>query len=104
MAILAIFTGHGVDKSQYEALRKEVDWEHRHPKGVILQAAGFDKKSARVVDVWESQEALDDFLGKRLIPALQKLMIPSPQLEIFELHNLNVYTGADKFKIKQPVR
>jgi hypothetical protein len=35
MAILAIFTGNNVTKQMYEALRKEVDWEHNHPAGSV---------------------------------------------------------------------
>jgi len=31
MAILAIFTGNNITKQMYESLRKEVDWEHKHP-------------------------------------------------------------------------
>lgn len=104
MAILAIFTGQGIDKSQYEAVRKEVDWEHRQPAGVIFQAAGFDKKGIRVADVWESRQAFDDFLNKRLTPALQKLRIPTLQVEIYEVHNLTAYPGVDQFKLKNHVR
>ena len=67
MAILAIFTGKGITKSHYEALRREVDWVHRRPEGMIFHAAAFDTAGGiRVADVWESQAALDDFFDKRL--------------------------------------
>jgi hypothetical protein len=36
MAILGIFTGDGFTKQKYEELRKEVDWEHKHPTGAML--------------------------------------------------------------------
>ena len=54
MAILAIFTGNGVTKQMYDQLRKEVDWEHKHPKGVIFHSAGFDDSgnNLRVADIW----------------------------------------------------
>jgi hypothetical protein len=42
MAILAIFTGNNITKQMYESLRKEVDWEHKHPTGGIFHAAAFD--------------------------------------------------------------
>jgi hypothetical protein len=53
MAILAIFTGNNITKQMYEALRKEVDWEHNHSAGVIFHAAGFDEsgKNVRVADI-----------------------------------------------------
>lgn len=67
MAILAIFTGNNVTKQMYEALRKEVDWEHNHPAGVILHAAGFDESgnNVRVADIWESEEDLNNFVSSR---------------------------------------
>lgn len=104
MAILVIFTGPGIDRMQYEALRKEVDWEHNPPAGVVVQAAGFDKKGIRVADVWESQHELDEFLTKRLMPAMKKLKIPAPLVETYPVHNLNTYSGVDQYKVKQPVR
>lgn len=60
MAILAIFRGNNITKQMYESLRKEVDWEPKHPTGVILYAAAFDDSSnnIRVADVWESAEDL----------------------------------------------
>jgi hypothetical protein len=30
------------NKQMYEELRKEVNWEHNHPTGLILHAAVFD--------------------------------------------------------------
>ena len=48
MAILAIVTGDGFTKQMYEQLRKEVDWEHKHPAGVIFHAASFDNSGNHV--------------------------------------------------------
>ena len=62
MAILAIFTGNNVTKQMYETLRKEVDWEHNHPAGLILHSAAFDNSgnNVRVADIWESEEQLNN--------------------------------------------
>jgi hypothetical protein len=38
MAILAIFTS--TEMYVYEEFRKEVDWEHKHPVGLILHSVG----------------------------------------------------------------
>jgi hypothetical protein len=55
MPILAIFTGNNITKQMYETLRKEVDWEHNHPGGLILHSAAFDDSgnNVRVADIWE---------------------------------------------------
>ena len=65
MAILAIFSGNNITKQMYESPRREVDWKHSHPTGVILHAAAFDDSgnNIRVVDVWESKEDLNRFVN-----------------------------------------
>ncbi len=100
MPILAIFTGKNIKKSDYENLRKEVDWERQKPKGMLIHAAGSDDVgNIHVADVWETREALDDFFNKRLLPAMKKLNITQPNGEFYTLHNANVHPGADRFKL-----
>ena len=99
MAILAIFTGKGITKSHYEALRREVNWVQRWPEGIIFHAAAFDTAGGiRVADVWESQAALDDFFNKRLLPEMKKLNVSPPMGEFFPLYNANAYVGVNRFK------
>ena len=100
MAILAIFTGNGVTKQMYDQLRKEVDWEHKHPTGIILHSAGFDDagKNLRVADIWESEQDLNSFVNSRLKPVMERLNIPMPKGEIYPVHNVNAYAGVDIYK------
>jgi hypothetical protein len=102
MPILAIFTGNNVTKQMYEALRKEVDWEHKHPAGVILHAAGFDESgnNVRVADIWESEEELNDFVSNRLMPVMQKGGVPAPKVEIFQINDVSAYSGIDKYRLR----
>jgi len=101
MPILAIFYGPGIQQDHYEALRREIGWERRHPDGGIFHAASFDEAGdAHVVDVWESREALDAFVGGHLAPAMQKLQIPPPQLAVHPLHNLNAYPTIERFMLR----
>jgi hypothetical protein len=50
MSILAIFTADNVNKQMYETLRKEVDWEHNHPKGLVLHSAALILQA--IMSVW----------------------------------------------------
>jgi hypothetical protein len=72
MAILAIFTGNNITKQMYESLRKNVDWEHKHPTGGIFHAAAFDDSdnNIRLADIWESEGNLNKFVNERLMPAM----------------------------------
>lgn len=101
MAILAIYTGDGVTKQMYEQMRKEVDWEHKHPPGGIFHAASFDDSgnNIRVADIWESEQNLNDFVNSRLKPAMEKLNVPMPKVEIFSIHNVNAFQGVDKYRV-----
>ena len=86
----------------YETLRKEVDWEHNHPAGVILHAAGFDESgnNVRVDDIWESEEQLNNFVSNRLMPVMQKGGVPAPKVEIFQINDVSAYSGIDKYRLR----
>jgi hypothetical protein len=101
MAILVIFTGAGIDQDKYETLRREIGWESAHPPGAIVHAASFDESGdAHVVDVWESPEALDAFVQTHLAPTMQKHGIPQPRVEVYPLHNLDAYSGIERYLLK----
>ena len=102
MAILAIFRGNNITKQMYESLREEVDWEHKHPTGVILHAAAFDDSgnNIRVADVWESAEDLNRFVNERLMPIMQEAKVPGPEVEIFQINDVVAYPGIDKYRIR----
>ncbi len=101
MAILAIFTGTGITKKMYEALRPEVNWEKSPAKGGVVHACGFDEAGhLHVADVWESADAMNAFVNSRLMPAMKKLGVPPPAVVVFPLHNLNVYPVATTHLLK----
>ena len=104
MAVLAIFSGD-ITKEQYETLRKEIGWEVSNPPGAIFHVAGFDEQGGfHVADVWESTDALNDFVGTKLIPTLQKHSIPAPDAKVIPVHNANAYAIVDQFKLKPKVK
>ena len=101
MAILTIFTGDGFTKQMYEELRKQVDWEHNPPTGIILHAASFDNSgNLRVADIWESEQDLNSYVNSRLKPVMERLNIPMPKGEIYPVHNVNAYAGVDMYKAR----
>ncbi|MDO8458187.1 MAG: hypothetical protein Q7T07_14895 [Burkholderiaceae bacterium] len=101
MAVLAIFTGVGITKPMYESLRREVGWETKLAPGGMVHACGFDDTGTmHVSDIWETSEAMNDFVGTRLMPALKKLGIPEPSVTVFPVHNLNVTVGVQKYLIE----
>ena len=100
MAVLAVFTGTGITRGMYETLRKEVKWESSHPDGAILHACAFDDSGdLHVADVWESPEAMNEFVERRLVPAMRKHGVPPPSVEVYPVHNTNIYPGAERFRL-----
>ena len=71
MAICLIFDAPGVTQAQYDQVRNDVAGD-RPPDGALYHVAGPSENGWYVVEVWESQEALDRFFRDKLQQALQK--------------------------------
>jgi hypothetical protein len=66
----------------------------------MFHAAAFDEAGkAHVADVWESQQALDAFVGQRLMPAFQKLGFNPPNVEVYPTHNINTYSSLSEYQL-----
>lgn len=101
MAVLCKFEGDGFTKEMYEELRKQIDFEHNHPKGEIFHAVGFgDSGKFHVVDIWESEEDFNNFVKNKLKPVLEKINAPMPKGEIIPIYNANAFQGIDSFRVK----
>jgi hypothetical protein len=72
MAVCLIFEGPGVTQAQYEQVRKEVAPGDRPPEGAVYHVAGPTENGWCVVEVWESEEALQRFIDEKLRQALPK--------------------------------
>jgi hypothetical protein len=98
MAILAIFTGDGFTKQMYEEFRKEADWEHNPPTGLILHSVGFDKSgNLRAADIWESEQDLNNYINN-IKPLMERMNAPMPKGEIIPIHNLNAFQGVNTYR------
>ncbi len=99
MTILAIFTGN-ISKSQYDAVRKELNWEKHPPQGAILHAASFDDSGhVHVADIWVSAEAMGAYVEQRIAPTMQKLQISPPDVAVYPVHNINAYEAIEAYKV-----
>ncbi len=87
MAVALVFNGVGVTQAQYEQVLSEVNPDGKVAPGVLWHAAGPTADGWKVLEVWESQEALEKFFQEKLGAALQKANI-SVQPEVFPVQNL----------------
>lgn len=95
MAILVNMTlPENVSIEMVDAVDTEVDVKTNPPAGLIVHVAYLDGGRVRMVDVWESQDALDRFGQDRMGPAVAKVaakygMDPgTPETAIVELHEV----------------
>jgi hypothetical protein len=100
MAILAIFTGDStLTKDGYDKLREELGWHRQKPQGGIVHIASFDEKGAiHVADVWNSPEELNAFAQNALMPALARMGVTPPQVDVYAVHNIDAYSAVDAYK------
>jgi hypothetical protein len=97
MAIGLVMTFDGVTKEQYEAVMAHSAIDLRSPgnpsgaaewpAGGMSHYAGPTPTGWCVVDIWESQEQFDAFLGARLGPVLEDVGVPQPNVTSFDVYN-----------------
>ena len=87
MAIVVVFQADGVTEAQYEQARQEVAPDNKPPEGMLYHVAAPTANGFRVVEVWESQAAVDKFFQDKLGKALQNAKI-TVQPEIAQVHNI----------------
>lgn len=92
MAVVLVHQGPGLTKESYEEavrrltagktrLESPADWP---VEGVLVHAAGEAEGGFRVVDVWESEEAVRRF-GETLMPILQEIGVEA-EPEMYPAH------------------
>jgi hypothetical protein len=92
MAVVLVAEGPSFTQERYEeTVRKLTDGKNRMESpsdwpvpGLLVHAAGQGESGFRVVDVWESEEACNQF-GEALAPILQAAGVDE-QPELYQAH------------------
>ena len=79
--------------TNYDAIRERLGAESDVPAGLVVHTAGFAGDVFRIMDVWESEAAWNQFRDGRLMPVIQQVMGESeagpPVREYtYELHDV----------------
>ena len=86
MATIMMMHWPEVTEEQYEAARKQVNWERDAPNGGKLHVAWFDQ-GLRVLDLWDSAQDFQQFVEQRLGPVTQQLGLKTqPKVDFKETH------------------
>ena len=87
MPVAIIFEGEGVTQQQYNQTKDEVAPNNQLPQGMKYHVAGPMPNGWRVVEVWESEEALQRFFSEKLNAALQHSGI-TVQPQMWQVYNV----------------
>lgn len=90
MAIMMILDWEGVTPEQYAKINDVmgIHSDADAPDGLISHAVGIDDGGElTIVDLWESEQQLGQFVETRLGPALAQAGIPQSQPRIHPVHN-----------------
>lgn len=91
--IAVVFELPGMTSEKYDAIFTELRAQNKVPNDHRPSHVGFQKgDNWCVVDVWDSEEAMGEFVGTTLMPIFMKLGITPPQPGIYPVHR---YLGRD---------
>jgi heme-degrading monooxygenase HmoA len=89
LAIGAVFSINGVTQAQYEQVFQKVSPNGQMPAGMLFHVAGPTESGWCVVEIWESQDAVQRFFETTLHSALEQAGIPTdPPTVSFQVHNM----------------
>jgi hypothetical protein len=81
-----------VDVETYDKVNEAMGVQDNPPEGMIIHTASRTDAGMTIVDVWESQEAMDRFRDERLMPAIREVVGepqgPEPQVKVLEVYDL----------------
>ena len=78
-------------EEQYDAVNEKIDPAANPPEGLIIHVGSLTDSGVRVIDVWESEQAFNDFRESRLGPAVAEVLgadAGPPNVEVLELHDV----------------
>ncbi|UGS38017.1 hypothetical protein [Capillimicrobium parvum] len=85
MPVAFILDFDGATSAQYDAVIEEMQLGGRTPPGALYHAAGPTETGWRVVDVWETDEAFQDFTARTVAPATQAHGLAEPRVQRLEV-------------------
>ena len=86
MALALLLEFPGATQEQFDRVAEKIG--SIAPTGLLYHVEGPIQGGWRVVDVWESQEAVDKFFQEELGQALQEAGVAIPQSQFWPAHRI----------------
>ena len=89
MAIAALLEFANITPEQYDAVIADMGLNGKPAAHGIFHVAGPIDGGWRIVDVWDSVEAFNDFAQSQIMPLAQKHGLKEPpQVSVWPVHNM----------------
>ena len=88
MAVAFLQELPGMTQEQYDQIAETLQRRFKTSEGRIFHVAGPMEGGWRVVDVWESQEAVNKFFQEQLGPAAQEAGMEMRIPQFWPVHNM----------------
>jgi hypothetical protein len=85
MAVTFIFEVPGATHKEYDEVMEKLG---PSPPGRLFHVAGPTEEGWMVVDVWETQEAFEEFLAERLLPIARQVGFFASLPQSFSVYNM----------------
>jgi len=83
-------------KERYEAARKQVNWDTEKAEGGIFHVSWWEDDGMHILDVWESREDFERFVGERLMPGIAAIGGIAGEPSII-FHDAHAYVSVAAF-------
>ena len=87
MAIVVLQDFPGGTTEQYDQISAQLNLGGHSPEGNLFHTAGLVDGNLRIVDVWESESALNAFMA-RVQPLIQSAGGPQPVVTVWPTHHI----------------
>jgi quinol monooxygenase YgiN len=89
MTVVTTIDVYDMPNSEYRAVLDRMGVETRPEPGIYLHVTAQTDFGYRIIEIWNSQEAFEEFAQRRMLPALQDLGIDrTTEITVKPLHNL----------------
>ena len=89
MAVAMFMHWPGVTSDQYDTVMARLELDSNPPVGGILHLAAVTDEGLEVCEVWQTEQAVNGFLERRMLPVIRELgVVGEPEVRLVPLHNL----------------
>jgi hypothetical protein len=89
MAVAIFMQWPGITADQYDSVMTRLDLDANPAAGAVLHLAAVTDEGLELCDVWQTEQAFQGFLERRMLPVASELELPGePVIKVVPLHNL----------------